>query len=85
MDLGWLAGREFLAADRQRAPQVLILNQSMARRLFGEQNPVGHMLRFHDEPPTAIEGVVKDSKYFSLSEKDLSAVFGLMLNLPVQP
>jgi predicted permease len=75
MGIPLLAGREFLAADREGAPPVLILNQSMARRLFGERNPVGHMLRFHDDPPAAIVGVVKNSKYFSLGERDLPAVF----------
>jgi ABC-type antimicrobial peptide transport system permease subunit len=33
------------------------------------------MLRFHNDPPAAIVGVVKNSKYFSLGEKDLPAVF----------
>ena len=75
MGIGLLAGREFLAADRQGAPRVLILNQSMAHRLFGEQNPVGHLLRFHGDPPATIVGVVKNSKYFSLGEKDLPAAF----------
>lgn len=75
MGIPLLAGREFLAADRQSAPRVLILNQSMAHRLFGEQNPVGHMVRFHDGSPAAIVGVVKNSKYFSLGENDLPAVF----------
>jgi len=75
MGIPLLAGREFLAADRQSAPRVLILNQSMAHRLFGEQNPVGHMLRLHDDPPAAIVGVVKNSKYFSLGENDLPALF----------
>lgn len=70
-----LAGREFGAADRNGAPRVLVLNQSMARRLFGERNAVGHMLRFHDDPPARIVGVAKDSKYFSLGEKDLPAAF----------
>ena len=75
MGIPLLAGREFLASDRQSAPRVLILNQSMAHRLFGEQNPVGHMVRFHDGSPAAIVAVVKNSKYFSLGENDLPAVF----------
>ncbi len=75
MGIPLLAGREFLPADREAAPHVVILNQSMARRLFGEQNPVGHTLRFHRDPPAIIVGVANDSKYFSLGERDLPAVY----------
>jgi predicted permease len=77
MGIPLLGGREFLATDHEGAPRVLILNQSMARRLFGEKNPVGHTLRFHGDPPAVIVGVVKDNKYFSLGEQDLPAVFWL--------
>jgi predicted permease len=75
MGIPVLAGREFLPDDRAGAPGVVILNQSMGRLLFGEQNPVGHTLRFDRDPPMTIVGVVKNSKYFSLGEKDLPAVY----------
>ncbi|MGA8026860.1 MAG: FtsX-like permease family protein, partial [Bryobacteraceae bacterium] len=75
MSIPMLVGRDFLRSDRDGAPPVLILNQSMAQSIFGEQNPVGHTLRFHDDPPAIIVGVVKNSKYFSLGEKDLGAVY----------
>ncbi len=75
MGIPLLSGRDFLPGDRDGAPRVVVLNQAMARRLFGAQNPVGHTLRFHDDPPASVVGVVSDSKYFSLGEKDLPAVF----------
>ena len=75
MGIPLLAGREFLAADREGAPPVVIVNESMARRLFDGQNLVGHTLRFHRDPPITVVGVVQNSKYFSLGEKDLPAVF----------
>jgi predicted permease len=75
MSIPLLGGRDFLPADREGAPSVVILNESMARRLFGQQNPVGHTVRFHNDPPQTIVGVAKDSKYFSLGEKDLPAVY----------
>jgi ABC-type antimicrobial peptide transport system permease subunit len=62
MGIPLLSGRDFLPSDREEAPRVVILNQSMARRLFGEQNPVGHSLRFHGDPTAAIVGVVKKSR-----------------------
>jgi putative ABC transport system permease protein len=75
MGIPFLSGRDFLPDDRDGAPRVVILNESMARALFGQQNAVGHTLRFHGDPRAVIVGVVKDSKYFSLGEKDLPAVF----------
>jgi predicted permease len=36
-----LSGRQFTATDRAGAGRVAIINQSLARRLFGDQNPLG--------------------------------------------
>jgi predicted permease len=62
-----------------RAPQVGIINESMARRFFGNENPVGRRFGFTNsvascgdapepDPGSRIEiiGVVKDVKYASL-------------------
>jgi predicted permease len=37
-----IAGRDFTAADQYDAPFVAIVSQSLARRSFPNQNPVGH-------------------------------------------
>ncbi len=37
-----LAGREFDDRDRPDTPDVVILNQTLAHKLFGETNPIGH-------------------------------------------
>jgi predicted permease len=75
MGIPMLAGRDFLPTDREGSPPVVILNQSMTGRLFGEQNAIGHTVRFHDDPAAIIIGVVKNSKYFSLGEKEMAAVY----------
>src|SRR5262249_49883550 len=62
-----------------RAPQVGIINETMSRRFFGNENPVGRRFGFHNsvsrcfgasepDPGSQIEiiGVVKDVKYASL-------------------
>jgi predicted permease len=62
-----------------RAPQVGIINESMARRFFGNENPIGRRFGFFNsvsrcgggpepDPGSQIEiiGVVKDVKYASL-------------------
>ena len=36
-----LRGREFTSTDRPGSPQVVIINQTLAKKLFGEQDPLG--------------------------------------------
>jgi len=73
-----LRGRDFLPSDRNGAPDVAILNENLARRLFGNQNPVGYTFRYTEpklsEPVTVI-GVAKNSKYFTLGEEDGLAMY----------
>ena len=66
-----LLGRDFTEHDSADAPQVVIINQELARRLYGSaENALGK--RFHLEdasrPPFEIVGVAADGKYRSLYE-----------------
>jgi putative ABC transport system permease protein len=62
-----LAGRDFKPEDNEKAPRVMIVNESFARRFFDGRDPVGHRVRVHGEPFTIV-GMAKDSKYYSLAE-----------------
>ena len=62
-----LAGRDFRAEDNETAPRVMIVNESFARRFFDGRDPVGHRVQIYGKP-FKIVGMVKDSKYYSLSE-----------------
>jgi predicted permease len=75
MEIRLIAGRDFRASDSGTAATVVILNQSMALHLFGNVNPIGHTLRLLDDPPVTVVGVVGDSKYFSLGEDHMPAVY----------
>jgi len=58
------SGRNFTEADKLGAPQVLIINASMARALFPGEDPVGRHLASPDPRSTAsfeIVGVVPDT------------------------
>ncbi len=72
-----LRGREFSAADQKGSQPVAIVNESFAHTVFGETNPVGHTIAtdFTNDKPKLIVGVAKDSKYFTLSEKQRLAVY----------
>lgn len=62
-----LAGRDFKPDDNEQAPSVLIVNEAFARRFFNGRAPVGRRVQIYGKPFTIV-GMVKDSKYLSLSE-----------------
>ena len=68
-----LSGRDFRPQDTPDAPRVMIVNESFARRFFDGRDPVGRQVRRYGKP-FRIVGMVKDSKYYSLSE-DLQPYF----------
>jgi predicted permease len=58
-----LAGREFTEQDGPGAPLVAVINQTMARYYFGENNPIGRQFEERDDPrPFTVVGVVRDVK-----------------------
>ena len=71
-----VAGRGFLPSDTAGSPRVGVINQSLARRRFPNQSPVGRRFSAHafggDEPDAKsiswieIVGVCKDNRYASL-------------------
>jgi len=66
-----LTGRVLDERDNAGAPRVAVVNQTLARNAFGDDNPLGKVLRFgSDAKPRdfQIVGVVGDAKYNSLRE-----------------
>jgi predicted permease len=65
MQIPLLSGREFTARDTEKAPQVAIVNETLARTyIVGKDSldkALGHILRLRDNVPLQIVGVVKDS------------------------
>jgi len=64
MRITLVSGRTFTAADRDGAPGVCIINESLAKRLFPGEQPLGHeLLRGRDaELGAEIVGVIRDVK-----------------------
>jgi predicted permease len=67
------AGRFIDASDRPGGTEAVVINESMAQRLFGRTNPIGQRLRFGPEmgggrPWDYVVGVVGDVKQSSLAE-----------------
>ena len=74
-----LAGRGFTAQDTLKSPLVAIVNQTMARRFFPNQSPLGHRFGLGEDPAYSgdieIIGVVKDAKYSTLGEDPEMAAY----------
>jgi predicted permease len=62
------AGRGFTAADREGAPPVVVVNQTLARRFWPGENPLGKRLRVMGEAREVV-GVARDAKYQRLDEE----------------
>jgi predicted permease len=72
-----LSGRDFGPQDERfegsratKAPAAAIINETMARKYFGNGNALGRRFSFFGSPDRKFEivGVVKDAKYASLRE-----------------
>jgi predicted permease len=69
MEIPIVSGRSLLPGDDERAPRVAVINQTMARKHFGDENPIGKRFGF-DSPAHSrdieIVGVARDAKYSSI-------------------
>ena len=66
LGLRLVAGREFAAQDETTAPRVIIINESLARAAWPDQDPIGRSLILdYQGGPTArqVIGVVRDARY----------------------
>jgi len=72
-----LRGRSFSQRDADASTPVMIINETMARRVFGDSDPLGRRMRsWRDENVLReIVGVVSDVKYSSLADGERTLVF----------
>src|ERR1043166_6335828 len=71
MGIRVIAGRAFAEEDAAGQPRVLIVNQSLARREFGRQSPLGEQVFVgRDTAPWRIAGVVADVRQAALRSEE---------------
>jgi len=66
-----IRGRAMTESDDLHAPEVAIISESLARRVFGDEEPVGKTFRFNnrtDAPVLTVVGVVRDLKWEDLKQ-----------------
>ena len=69
-----LEGREFTPDDDEKAPRVLIVDQTAARRYWPGQDPMGKKLRVWGIPFTVV-GVAKNSTHMFMNESPEPMVY----------
>jgi len=74
MQIPVLSGREFSEQDREGAPPVIIVNETMARRFWPGQSAVGRRIHVWGATRTVI-GVVQDIKYHTMTEQPESFLY----------
>lgn len=70
MGIPVLRGREFNALDGEGSPPVVIINETLAARLWPGEDPIGRRVSLNGArgPYSEIVGVAKDGKYATLGE-----------------
>jgi predicted permease len=70
-------GRAFTPAEVVANTPVAIVNETVARRLWPELDPLGQQVRTDDskEPWREVVGVARDAKYLSLTESSSAAYY----------
>jgi len=76
MRIPMLQGRDFGTSDTTQSKPVIVISKAMARRFWGNENPIGKRLTMSFFPGVVREviGVVGDVKLYGLSDVDPSAV-----------
>ncbi|MGA9769122.1 MAG: ABC transporter permease [Blastocatellia bacterium] len=71
MGIPLLKGRLFTEQDSKNAPRVVIINESMAKQIFPDEDPLGKRIHVTNGPVTyrEIVGIVGDVKQYGLDQK----------------
>ena len=70
MSIPVIRGRSITEQDTPSNAWVVVINQTMAKRYWPNQDPIGQVIKFDDSPdekPRQIIGIVQDVKQFSLT------------------
>ncbi|HKG20570.1 MAG TPA: FtsX-like permease family protein, partial [Blastocatellia bacterium] len=79
MSIPLLQGRQFDERDREDAPFVIVINETMARTLWPGEDPLGKRIKLgeYDTPSAwrSVVGVVKDVRQFDLDSAPRSQMY----------
>ncbi|HWO02704.1 MAG TPA: ABC transporter permease, partial [Blastocatellia bacterium] len=67
MGIRLVRGRDFTGADSTDVSKVALISETMARRFFPDEDPLGKRLVFGEKDLREIVGVMSDVKFFGLN------------------
>jgi putative ABC transport system permease protein len=78
------AGRDFTERDNAAAPPVAMISESLARRYYPNENPLGQRIQVggNSEKPSEIVGVVGDVRDSGLESKGREAIYRAAAQTP---
>ena len=74
MKIALLKGRFIDARDYQGAPGTIVINETMARRYFNGQDPIGKVVR-NPHGKGEVVGIVGDVKHYGLDSEPRAEIF----------
>ena len=75
MGIALVAGEDFSSIAGGEGNRVAIINETLAGRLWGGQDPIGRILYVGDGTPHRVVGVARDGKYRSVDEDPIPFVY----------
>ena len=83
MGIPMLRGRDFTQAEFDRNADLIVINDTMAAKLWPGRDPIGQRVRLgHAKAASEVIGVVRTGKYRTLGEQPVSALY--RLTMPAQ-
>jgi putative ABC transport system permease protein len=87
MGIPVVRGRGIDEQDKESAPWVVVINETMAHQFWPNQNPLGQVITFDsspDERPRQIVGIVKNAKDYDLTRDAMPEAFVAYTQLPAR-
>jgi putative ABC transport system permease protein len=78
MQIPLMTGRDLTPQDNENAPLVGVVNESLVRRFFKDENPIGKRVKWARDPQPnwiTIVGVAGDIKHFGLDDDEAPALY----------
>lgn len=75
MGIGFLKGRDFGDQDIAGAPSVIIINETLARRSWPGEDPIGRYVKVNSATAQQVVGVVADVRHFGLDKEAKPEVY----------
>jgi putative ABC transport system permease protein len=88
MSIPLLQGRALNAQDNENAPFVVLVSETMARKLWPSADPIGKRVRFYNSDPKekrpwrTVVGVVRDVKQYGLDTAGPMAMYETLAQFP---